>query len=209
MRFLLGAIVLSLYYLFLWNPYGNEKAKNAPTALASTSARNSNHQLLEPMNSAANLQAPTVSTLLNATAVIISTTKSLMGRATNRPHQMTNLSTPKALAYKQKGNRERLAIIPVKKSNSVAYPFQAKSHSNSKTLTNAQKLDPNPTQSNVYKRIGSNIMQNSVDDKNVAKRRVSTLDIRDINTESAFGIHKIKGKPFYLEDPFTTYAKGN
>ena len=63
-----------------------------------------------------------------------------------------------------------------------------------------------------YKRSGEyEISKNKIvgDDKQGIKERLRALGFENVKTESPYETHKVINQPFYLEDPFTTYAKGS
>jgi len=209
----LGAIVLSLYYLFLWNPY-----KGIPTT-ASTAAfnstNNSNFHSSEPVTEALIRQTPTVTPLLNSTAVLLSTVPvliPLIGSIANGLKGNSNLVTPKVSRYKQKRSSDKVLNYEDKVKTSFS-PFflPEKSHLKTELLMNKDNifLESSLLKSE-YKRSGEQeIGKNKFvgDDRQGVKERLRTLGFENVRTESPYETHKVINQPFYLEDPFTTYAK--
>ena len=184
--------------MFLWNPYKNSEETKTPTE--------------EPIVSALNLHTTTLPTLLNTTAVLISPTiysVSIIGTVASGVNNNSNVGQPKALAYKQKRSSEKVVNSQDKPKTSFS-PFflPAMSNSNSEPLLKRNVILDRPVRNSVYKRSGSKVIQTSVDDQKGVRRRIRTLGLGDVKTETPFGKYKVIDQPFYLEDPFTTYAKG-
>ena len=209
-----GAIVLSLYYLFLWNPYkGLEHHKHLEEKTLTT-ASNSTHELnfssSEPVPQALLVQTPTVTPLLNSTAVIFSTVLiPVLGSIANGINGNSDLVTPKASRYKQKRSSEKVLNFEDKTSFS---PFFLADKSNPKTeLLMKRGMDSSVLKSE-YKRSGEQkIFKNIIvgDDNKGVHKRLRTLGLENVRTESPYEMYNVINPPFYLEDPFTTYAKGS
>ena len=59
--------------------------------------------------------------------------------------------------------------------------------------------------------IKPNILSHDIfgDDRKGIKRNLRTLDLENVKAKSTFEKYNlVNPQPFYLEDPFTTYAKG-
>ena len=213
---IVGAIVLSLYYLFLWNPYKGLDRNSLTTA--SNSTNDSNFDSAEqPVTEALILQTPTVTPLLNSTAVFFSTVPvliPLIGSIANGMKGNSDLVTPKASRYKQKRSSEKVLNFEDKLKTSFS-PFFLSDKSNPKTKLLIKRdnvlLDSSLLKSE-YKRSGEQeVVNNKIveDDKKGLKQRLRTLGLENVRTESPYEMYKVINQPFYLEDPFTTYAKGS
>ena len=203
-----------MYYLFLWNPYkglDNKHLAEKTLTTASNSTNDSNFDSSEPVTEALLLQTPTVNPLLNSTAVLFST---VIGSIANGINGNSDLVTPKASRYKQKRSSEKVLNFEEKLKTSFS-PFVLPDKGNPKTelLMNRREvfLDSSVLKSE-HKRSGEQeIAKNTlvgVDKKGVNKR-LRTLGLKNVRTESPYEMYKVINPPFYLEDPFTTYAKGS
>lgn len=217
--------MLSLYYLFLWNPYKNTskfsgEAKST-TALFSNFTSNSNFESPESITSAAlHVQTSTVSNLLNSSTVFISAA-SLIGNLARgvKDNSMRMMVTPKTLSYKQKRSSEKLVTFDDSKLKTPFSPFflkPAKFSSKKKELL----IRPNK----VFESSVINLYNNDYKINGAKKKKFDTKSIRKedqadtkISLQSLDSLDNVSPtirtqyemyKPFYLEDPFTTYAKG-
>lgn len=206
----LGAIVLSLYYLFLWNPYKGVGRGGKSSTVSDNFTMISTSDLSELITS------PTVTTLLNSTAVLISSA-ALHGTSagTRNMSALIHSVTPKTLSYKQKRSSERVSDFEEKLKTSFK-PFYIPNKLSSKEdiLTKNNNIIFVESFSNgKEKRIKQpKILSRNVvgGDKNSMKRKLRTLDLNNVKPKSpSFEMYNlINPQPFYLEDPFTTYAKG-
>ena len=203
----LGAIVLSLYYLFLWNPY-----KGVQSGKSSTTADNST--IISPSDLSDLITSPTVTTLLNSTAVLISSAALLGTAGTRNVNDSFDSVTPKTLKYKQKRSSERVSNFEERLKTSFS-PFYIPSKliSSKDMLTKKNGvISMEPVLQGEHKGIGqSNILTHNIvggDRKNI-KRKLRTLDLETVKSKSPYEMYNlVNPQPFYLEDPFTTYAKG-
>ena len=214
--------MLSLYYLFLWNPYKNTsklsgEAKST-TALFSNFTSNANFESPESITSAAlHVQTPTVSNLLNSSTLFISAA-SLIGNLARgvKDNSMNINATPKTLSYKQKRSSEKLVTFDDSKLKTSFSPFFLKpakfSSKKKELLIRPNKVFESSVINNDYKINGAK--KKKFDTK--SKRKEDQADMK-ISLQSLGSLDNVSPtiktqyemyKPFYLEDPFTTYAKG-
>ena len=215
--------MLSLYYLFLWNPYKNTsrlsgEAKST-TALFSNFTSNSNFESPESITSAAALhvQTSTVPNLLNSSTVFISAA-SLIGNLARgvKDNSMRMIATPKTLSYKQKRSSEKLVAFDDSKLKTSFSPFflkPAKFTSKKKELLiRPNKVFESSVINNDYKINGAKkkkINAKSIKKEDQADTKISLQSLGSLdNVSPTIKTQYEMYKPFYLEDPFTTYAKG-
>ena len=186
-----------------------------------TTAPNSTHNLSfdssEPVSEALLVQTSTVTPLLNSTAVLFSAIPSLIpliASISNGKKGNSNLVTPKASRYKQKRSSENVLNFEDKLITSYS-PFFLAKKSNPKTELLMKKgnvlLDSSVLKSE-YKRSGEQEIVKDIlvgGDKKGVNKRLQTLGLENVRTESPYEMYKVINPPFYLEDPFTTYAKGS
>ena len=208
-----------MYYLFLWNPYkGVSKHLTEKTlTTASNYTNNLSFDSSEPVSEALLVQTSTVTPLLNSTAVLFSAIPSLIpliASISNGKKGNSNLVTPKASRYKQKRSSENVLNFEDKLITSYS-PFFLPKKSNPKTELLMKKgnvlLDSSVLKSE-YKRSGEQEIVKDIlvgGDKKGVNKRLQTLGLENVRTESPYEMYKVINPPFYLEDPFTTYAKGS
>ena len=214
--------MLSLYYLFLWNPYKNTsklsgEAKST-TALFSNFTSNSNFESPESITSAAlHVQTSTVSNLLNSSTLFISAA-SLIGNLARgvKDNSMNINATPKTLSYKQKRSSEKLVTFDDSKLKTSFSPFFLKpakfSSKKKELLIRPNKVFESSIINNDYKINGAKkkkINAKSIKKEDQADMKISLQSLGSLdNVSPTIKTQYEMYKPFYLEDPFTTYAKG-
>ena len=105
----------NVYYLFLWNPYKGVGKGSKSSTISDNNTVISTTELSELLTS------PTVTTLLNSTAVLLSTAL-LKASGTKSMNVDFESVTPKSVSYKQKRSSERVSNFEEKLKTSFK-PF--------------------------------------------------------------------------------------
>ena len=160
------------------------------------------------------MTSPTVTTLLNSTALLLSSASLLKAGGTKSMNANFESVTPKTLSYKQKRSSERVSNFEeTLKTSFQPFYIQNRISNSEDVLTNKNDvvfvkstskgdeeriLQPNSLSHNAF----------GVDTKSM-KRKLRTFDLENVKAKSQFEKYNlVNPQPFYLEDPFTTYAKG-
>ena len=196
---------MSLYYLFLWNPYKGVGKGSKSSTISDNSTVISTTDLSELLTS------PTVTTLLNSTAVLLSTAL-LKASGTKSMNADFESVTPKTLSYKQKRSSERVSNFEEKLKTSFKPFYIPNRILSSEELRKNNLIFVNSISNGDEERIiQPNILSHNIfgDDRKGIKRNLRTLDLENVKAKSTFEKYNlVNPQPFYLEDPFTTYAKG-